>query len=120
MKANELRLGNYVEMTGVVMHLDHPEKLAYILENGFEVPCEPIPVTGEWLVKLGLKDEVSAVGEDFYHIYPSVDEDFNDIFIFSKNNERLREIKYVHELQNGWHWFTGEELTIKETENGTI
>ena len=57
MKANELRIGNYVRHVFNCLEINEPE---YRIENGADIlvhenlNCmKPIPLTEEWLVKFG-------------------------------------------------------------------
>lgn len=73
---------------------------------------EGISLTEDWLVKLNVSQPI-YFGNDFYQVFESVDDDLNSIYIFSRNNENLKEVEYVHEIQNGWHFLTGFELEVK-------
>jgi hypothetical protein len=72
---------------------------------------EPIPLTEEWLLKLGFKNEHNP-------IYFSID----GFYIEYKNDEFTTEVgecsylvlEYVHQLQNLYFALTGEELVINE------
>ncbi len=121
MESKELRIGNY--------YIDIDERLSEL--SGYELyqmnskqnqntlcakEYVPIPLTEEWLLKLGLvydKDEEATflVPYSFYIVY-EVDDDYciyenvNDTFITS--------IEYVHQLQNLYFALCGEELTLKD------
>ena len=106
MKANELRIGNYVMYSSLIQ------------VNGYKIAeCEeyptrfaPIPLTREWLIKFKFEElekdcrtffkkgkfkvELSNGGNVYYN---------RNIFISS-----------VHQLQNLYFALTGEELTFKE------
>jgi hypothetical protein len=78
--------------------------------------CQPIPLTEEWLVKFGFQND-----DDDWLI--DID-DRNCIHINLKKKRTLLEsydglltvknIEYVHFLQNLYFALTGEELTLKE------
>lgn len=76
---------------------------------------EPILLTDEWLKKLGISERIVLNG-DWYDVWSTqVNEDDDDPefgYCFAVNNEELRVIKYVHELQNLYFALTGEELLI--------
>ena len=101
MKANELRIGNWVYSP------NHKENYKVIrLELDSEINAEPIPLTEEWLIRLGFK----IFCKDFY---------LNGIIIHTrKRGYVLRKsvpiIQYVHQLQNLYFALTGEELTITQ------
>lgn len=122
MKANELRIGNWVEQT---LYSSPTESMintvdgSYIawLEKG-DADCKPIPLTEEWLLKFGFeKDQYGDFYIEFNGTkYKSYIIDINngisafgvsyqdDTFYFAWN------IKYVHQLQNLVYALTGEEL----------
>ena len=138
-KENELRIGNYVTIDNKQSHptisgqmglvigiLERYEKLfpkstasisIQIGDNSFSQfneYIEPIPLTEEWLVKLGFElfqDENDAF-PSYHHKYSFVlDEKFqpSDVGFPIAHIE----FKYVHQLQNLYFALTGEELTIK-------
>ena len=117
MKATELRIGNYVNsrryntvkvdaiMFDVLFMegIDEPESL---------IDISPIPLTEEWLVKLGFESE----GNMWYTT--------NNISYNTEDNRVVREqpgilgtiynaitrVSYVHQLQNLYFVLTGKEL----------
>jgi hypothetical protein len=119
MKANELRIGNYLEYDledvkinsiGRV-YLNHKGK-NYITNKIKVKEYEPIPLTEEWLVKFGFYFDGVRYQKEIN----------NNLWVFVKNNvygwycphiEVSNGIKYVHLLQNLVFALTGEELTIK-------
>jgi hypothetical protein len=122
MKADELRIGNYVYNGGI------ESSVAYLLPN--DIICNvadfngslngevtPIPLTEEWLLKFGFGKD------DFCGAYVRYDSNRLSITHDVKNNTFLADIvkylrvftRYVHQLQNLYFALTGEELTIKET-----
>lgn len=141
MKANELRIGNFVKVNygGVSIICDvakvifneifvkgimdddkcefvfagDPEKYA-----GKEKGFEPISLTEEWLLKFGFDKVLPRNDKMYYRL--------NDYFVIEDSRVFLlgddafeilklrQEIKYVHQLQNLYFALTGEELTIKE------
>jgi hypothetical protein len=126
MKANELRIGNFlqsdtniIKIVGVVkkdIYYYHNKKNLYVLElNNFK----PIPLTEEWLIKFGFEKKIDC--------YKNINYNFNGYFAsFDCDNpmwfgedgccEQVTikdNIKYVHQLQNLYFAVTGEELTMK-------
>ena len=97
MKANELRIGNYVydNLGGVL-------KIKGISLDSTLSHIKPIPLTEEWLLKFGLMSIKTELG--FWNN--------GDAIYFSYGFEKSIELKYVHQLQNLYFALTGEELTI--------
>jgi hypothetical protein len=119
MKAEELRIGNWVRIKDVpttnewqVESIGNLQQVAGQLWSIEEL--EPIPLTEEWLVKFGfdkVADNTWLLGDGFYidlkkgHI--------TEVFVYwvdvnSRNNFIV--IKHVHSLQNLYFALTGEEL----------
>jgi hypothetical protein len=129
MKANELRIGNYVNVPNYkqcpfrIDAFEHcSEKFIKVAQevilNGFEVhpltwyggDLQPIPLTEEWLLKLGAKKD--KIDNTYYLseleiILPN---------FFRYKTSMIRRIEHVHQLQNLYFALTGEELTIKQQE----
>lgn len=114
MKANELRIGNWVKSNKSGNEFQftsyHFNDLDVVLTSNPPKPLiEPISLTEEWLIKLGFKT--------------------NDKCWYFKGNFRYNAIvkywqwygvniqdsliKHVHQLQNLYFVLTGEELTFK-------
>lgn len=135
--SNELRIGNLVY--GVSDRIESvscvwPTIIATKF-NGVESSNEldeikPIPLTEEWLVKLGAKgtDIYSFVGDnESYRLFALPIDAHNEMLIsingnLSINQKSLmgvstdmpiRKIEYIHQLQNIVFDFTGEELIYK-------
>ena len=92
MKANELRIGNWVNW-GQDFQLD----LGSLTQHYYNDVLQPIPLTAEWVKRFGL-NQSNLVGG----IYTD-----GDLYI------TVDMPKYVHQLQNLYFALTGEELTIK-------
>lgn len=117
MKAQELRIGNWVFDIKI-----HKEKEVYPITI---INCKlnpnnflPIPLTEEWKIRLGF-DENNCIG-----IYLDsgsawtlqVTKQGNEILIYSQEGELtccLGRVEYVHHLQNLYLDLTGQELKIK-------
>lgn len=120
MKANELRIGNWLNDFANEPHqVIHLTKDKTILET-------PIPLTEDWLLKFGLmkfKTETGLLYSTFYS-------DIREFRIYWPQNNRVmslhcrpdatewfpdlvRNIQYVHQLQNLYFALTGNELTIE-------
>ena len=106
-RANELRIGNWVEtFEGVIQ-----------IQNGWEIDegneCQPIPLTEEWLLKFGFEYSDLNGDSGLWKIPP--------FQIYGKYNQFIYDyrldVNYVHQLQNLYFALTGEELTIKKIDN---
>lgn len=130
MKTTELRIGNIVNAYKVgVCRVDGIESDILIsTANDEYIPIndvEGIPLTEQWLLDLGFVKneygkmslskefeylEIICVKEEFYPSYEQPAE-------FAHESDRvvfLRQIKYVHQLQNLYFALTQEELILKE------
>ena len=109
MKANELRIGNWVEYKGSksTLQIEHSE----ITEIYFGATNYiPIPLTEEWLLNFGFKFEKEGYKKFRFRVVEPV----NYVgYLFCEGSRILREIRYVHQLQNLYFSLTGEELKIK-------
>lgn len=97
MRPEELRIGNLVqsEYQGIVkVDSSHIS----LLELGY-INLEPIQITLEWIDVLSFKNQKGYV--------------LNKSYVLSYKGIKLKEIKYVHTLQNIWVILTNEELNIK-------
>ncbi len=107
MKASELRVDpKDLRIGNLVDYFDETEDMWY---DNFEIEdlykydtdCyKPIPLTEEWLKKLGCDC-----------VYQSK---INKGFFYVINEEDTLEVKYVHQLQNLYFALTGEDLVVKE------
>jgi len=118
MKANDLRIGNWV-----YLKLDeyNIELLEFEFESGWNMEyIHPIPITEEWLLKFGFYYQSS----DKNYVVKSKQENNNSIKKIDGdwcyNNDYsdascyfVRELRYIHELQNLYYALNEEELTIK-------
>ena len=116
MRASELRIGNLlqsdtnkiIKIVGVVkkdIYYYHNKKNLYVLElNNFK----PIPLTEEWLIKLGLHQWTWG----YYHKNGFVISVERQVY-FGEEEVWIAELNYVHQLQNLYFALTGEELNYK-------
>lgn len=110
MKANELRIGNYIfdkkgevfSVSGFYIH--HISTLENLKEK---IPFKPIPLTEEWLLKLNFKETRK---EKQWRFGNRLVVKRNDSF-FDYASEV--ELKYVHKLQN-FFFETSTELTLNK------
>lgn len=122
MKANELRIGNWVEII-------QPKKEIYTtveqstfstnIENSFK----PIILTEEWLLKFGFEFYETEKANNYkYSIWrftfvtdgKTKGTQYANIFN-ALNFREFSLITYVHQLQNLHFALTGEELTMKQS-----
>jgi len=113
MKANEIRLGNYLEMLGKVRKVECISNLPARKEM-YWLACEnmidtkiihfsPIPLTEEWLLKFGFTEN------SYYNLKSTGGTDY----IFGYKKQNYTSLRYVHQLQNLYFALTGEELTYE-------
>ncbi len=107
MKAQELRIGNYLKKD-VVVKID-ARRIFDIWEETKEY--QPILLTEEWLLRFGF---VSNPYQDRYenksiHVQCNKTRGVTELWI-----ENMPHIKYVHQLQNLYFALTGEELIHDE------
>ena len=127
MKASELRMGNLVNSESFLTNKLTLYNLIQIEMNPNH-PYKPIPLTEEWLLKLGFEEDFSS---DVYHHYhkegfdmlkdyggqgiaipKTTEEGYVHMYCGYYDNEI--DLDYVHQLQNLYFALTGEELTITE------
>lgn len=135
-KANDLRIGNFVLDRGnKILTIDRfwgnkiecdikgmPDKSesgvqVYLHPFTEDIDCLiPIPLTEEWLLKLGFEYRKEILFDGWYSKLIN----YNSIRIFKDENgffkyySSITYIQHVHQLQNLYFALTGEELTIKE------
>lgn len=105
LQIKDLRIGN--------LFVDAKNRLCSVEEISKDIedcitthPITPIPLTEEWLLSFGVKALRKGVF-DFVKVEDSIG--FHVYFI----GRHLKEIQYVHELQNLYFALTGEELELK-------
>ena len=113
MKANELRIGNYVEYSGELVNIvgiteEHPFINMITIDYLEYEEIRPIPLTEEWLIKFGFEHHKHQ--EDMYFISGMQVWNCNDLFMCNKNGIILNS---VHRLQNLYFALTKEELTYE-------
>jgi hypothetical protein len=125
MESRELRIGNYVNWIIPFSNEYSPKKvdikILSLINNDSDI-CKPIPLTEEWLLKFGFKDDnvkgyfYLELNDDLY-IYLNP----NSMGIAIKNqyegfsdHSSFIFFKYIHQLQNLYFALTGEELTTQE------
>ena len=110
MKANELRIGNWVNFN----HNGVDWGDVKINSNFFkhyeqeEYENKPIPLTEEWLLKFGF--EKAKEGDYTMGVYTVFIREYISI---SNYHGYIADIKHVHQLQNLYFALTNTELEIK-------
>ena len=140
MKKTDLRIGNLVGIKETALHADgcnHSEAIFEIEEikkdvvqfkayhaNEYYKDLNPIPITEQWLLDFGFEDEggddyVVAKGE--HTLLLTVEKDSISvsllIYLYGTYNSEyifLKDILYVHQLQNLYFALMQEELILKE------
>jgi hypothetical protein len=116
MKANELRIGNWVRWN----YEERSEGNVYPVEYGYELDdiknnpniVKPIPLTEEWLERFGWVK--SKDRSHFWHD-SNLSLWFNDNGLFIESVGGKLCIKHLHQLQNLYFALTYEELQTDET-----
>jgi hypothetical protein len=114
MKAEELRVGFWYLYDGDPLQLTQ-ERLSYILQVGGEYKYEPIPLTEEWLLKLGLIESgyKQMYGNEYYKDGLSIYLEGGEYRFYTSTNRAYTSYEYVHEIQNLFSAL-GCELNVKE------
>lgn len=132
MKANELRIGNWVFYQGENWTVEQINRFTpyYLRTEDGEVLMEhnvfysedsikPIPLTEEWLERFGFECLGSGLvwGTKDWQKLPIIVDTLSNVFLVGDGNESVNEYlcdtEYVHQLQNLYFALTGEELEIK-------
>lgn len=117
MKATELRIGNWVHLDKKSIQLDVDEWHNYIHADFDEERYEPVEIDDYFLVGFAFSDNRKIIrtniGIAIIELYHWGDDNSYDISI---NGNLIRNIKYVHELQNVIFALNGIELKFKMTE----
>lgn len=142
MKRNEVRFGNYIVDNSEDSKTGYIQVDAVLMELIMYHPetFEPIPLTEEWLLKLGFEFKGESCGSKIYTIawqfdwnkkpsvllkvvdfvYQATGDYFKGWLVPLTDGEyfmsqRNVEIKYVHQLQNLYFDLTVKELELRET-----
>ena len=117
MKANELRIGNYILHEPTI---DDWEEIIVTLPSLLQVDISPesycgIPLTEEWLLKFGFEKLEHDMASHQYLLngFPEVII-YGDAVPYTVINENMIDLLFVHSLQNLYFALTGEELQIKK------
>jgi hypothetical protein len=134
MNVAELRIGNFVEMNNKIIVMD--TRIFHAVIHGFEgYEPNPVKITKDQLLKFGFE----ADGHNWFNKYYSTEFKSHQISFekmcvaYNLESKRLcvfevieganlnnifpiytgKVLDYVHEIQNFWFVFTGEELINK-------
>lgn len=131
LKPQELRFGNYIKskesgFNHIVLGIEDKrvslDKSKYPYD--FLRDCEPVPLTEEWLLRFGFKKDDFWDGN--YHNFWDYNGYLGLLYVKPyillthhipnqiKESINIKEIRYVHELQNLWYILSGQELTLNE------
>jgi len=122
MKAQELRVGNYIYNGWLSVHNSVTQvtstEIGYLESFPDHDVYQPVPLTEEWLVKFGFEKLNHKMSNCTVFIKGCWRIATNDFLNYSLWHERispptwsLSYLQYVHQLQNLYHALTGEELT---------
>ena len=129
MKANELRIGNFIKINneviegigyGVIMDLAQINKG---LTNDYlkSLKHEPIQLTEEWLLKLGfLQCRENTAGKTYAIFINGIRFDDTMIVLWSSTGLFWRKnmvMESVHQVQNLYFGLTGQELEFVDGES---
>ena len=125
--AASLRIGNYYNSVKfkqpVKCHLTDLYELCFLSDGATDDPpineiFEPIPLTKDWLEKFGF--EKINPNNDFYSIdilnawtklYIDINRHGGEISI-SGHGSVVKQLKFIHQLQNLYYALTGNELSL--------
>lgn len=128
-KQNELRLGNWAKWPNEKEPNEVQWEMGHWLgvsEGNYQMP-EPIPLTEDWLLRAGFeKSETYDFGCSLkvplykkfdFSIMLSEKKYYYTIKVWDggcgQENEPIKEIEFLHQLQNLFYCLSGEELTFK-------
>lgn len=117
MKANELRIGNYVSVNDLIVSVNRIEVGKFWATHNdllfFQgIDTKPIPLTEEWLLKLGFEKKLIQYNNFYCRCKWTIEVNADEYSVYNQYDRYLNTIKYVHQLQNLYFDLTGEELTI--------
>lgn len=109
---NELRIGNLYDHSGRVKKVT-----PIVIEALFEserIWCKAIPLTEEWLIKLGLK-KIEEYCFELDDIHVNTKRELIWIMTKCKRELEFNIPNYIHELQNLYFALTNKELNYETT-----
>lgn len=119
MKAEELRIGNYVfENDSKIKQVEHIINNTIYTKSAGKQLHKPIPLTEQWLLDLGFEKYENQTEYDIMYELKKEDIEIsvgfykNEIHTFLFSGDCLYHINHVHTLQNLYFALTGKELTL--------
>jgi hypothetical protein len=128
MKATELRIGNYVDRNGLMVIRTIKTKQVSFYDTinknnthyfNLDEHTKPIPLTEEWLLKLGFEKRNKLSHNwhlcDVPYFAPHIRFEKKIFTAFKWSSSEacaLQSIQYVHQLQNFYFALTTQELII--------
>jgi hypothetical protein len=128
-----LRIGNIIHFEDVDGQVEtkvtwEDLKWASVNEKTFNEFHKPIPLTEEWLLRLGfefiidkngfkaLKKALNSLNQDWEMFY-EINESKHSFYLINDSNEtlHLKHVRHVHSLQNLYFSLSGEELQLNQT-----
>jgi len=116
MKANELRIGNFVKgkemnVYWTVEAIDGNSIFSYGKWRSLDA-FEPIPLNEEFLLKFGFEEEEGWFKKKRLLLF-----NIRNMYFTTPSRDIVSvDVTAVHQLQNLYHALTGEELTLKNQE----
>ena len=120
MKANELRIGNWMQWDSCVpSQFELADFVDWYNDHNsheFGDHLYPIPLTEEWLLKFGfekhpIEDRYTSLGFCGLELVTKTGIDY--FVVKSIRGDVISFIKYVHQIQNLYFALSGEELAIR-------
>ena len=120
LEAKDLRIGNLTDKGKVKSFYEKGIHIGYGKCYSFD-EVNPIQLTEEWLVRFGFEyidyyNNYRIIAGDYYNSVQLRDGEW--LYNGDSSDAQcygIREIKYVHTLQNLYHALNDEELTLNET-----
>ena len=122
MKAQEIRIGNYIDRNGLmevrvisqsgVKIYDHVNNIFPPTFFDFDENIKPIPLTEEWLLKFGCEKAKRGFVIDRFRL--TYNEQYEFWYVIDDSTlSYITKVEFVHEWQNVYFVLNGEELEIK-------
>lgn len=112
MKANELKIGNYLQKDGIVVKIDGRSIFDIWSDSNKSdsIKYKPIPITDEWLRKLGFEIMRSGLWVHAVKDLLEFEKMFFETCLYIRLGNKHVSVRYIHELQNLYRAVTGKEL----------
>lgn len=121
MKISEYRIGNLVELFGVVATIQRSDFSE--TEHGIAIESgKPIKLTGKWLENFGFRKRQNdyLLETEHFKLFAQEDTTFNSCCFFINRKMSMTEnqvdficnCQYVHRLQNLYFALSGDELVV--------